>query len=148
MQTTFLISFSFYSSVSKLKAFNLCEGCSSLLLPVLSVKYLAGTSGLNPFFISPLLMKISWSSRRLRDRAKPFFSLVVSKAFFFLHPLFFISFFFSPFNSKRRERVSDANEWRRRPPAATSTRARATGYRGGGGFFRLNRVLFRVSIYS
>ena len=49
------------------------EGCSSPLLPVSNVKYLAGTSGLNPFFISPLLIKISWSSRRLRDRAKPFF---------------------------------------------------------------------------
>ena len=40
-----------YSSVSKLNPIIPCEGWSSLLTPVLSVKYLAGTSGLNPFFI-------------------------------------------------------------------------------------------------
>ena len=73
-----------YSSVPKLRPFSLCGGYSSLLLPVLSVKYLAGTSGLNPFFISPLLIKISWSSRRLRDRAKPFFFTYCQQGLFFL----------------------------------------------------------------
>ena len=50
-------------------AFSLCGGCRSLPIPVLIVIYLAGTSGLNPFFISPFSMQISWSSRRLRHRA-------------------------------------------------------------------------------
>ena len=37
-----------YSSVPELRPFSLCEGCSSLLTPVLSVIYLAGTFRLNP----------------------------------------------------------------------------------------------------
>ena len=72
---------------------------SHYLTPVLSVKYLAGTFPLNAFFISPLLMKISWSSRRLRHRAKPFFFFGWKKGLFFFTPPFFFFFFWAIFFS-------------------------------------------------